>query len=271
MRGYLPRLNPTEMVLPLVPLRRLLRRTLVLGAVLGAPGLRAQDPDSEWTAMLAVHVSDGMVDYDAMDRDPRFRRYLAHLATVDTARLSRDEQLAYWINTYNAWTIHLINSRRERGSIRNINRKLGVTLKSPWAERIVMIPGKAISLDDVEHQIVRPLFKDPRIHVALVCAARGCPPLRREAYRAADLEAQLDDQARVFLAQSQKNRVDVSRGTVHGSPIFTWYREDFGGSLAGVGAFWARYLPPGPARDLVASGRFTWADTDYDWSLNLRR
>jgi hypothetical protein len=87
----------------------------------------------------------------------------------------------------------------------------------------------------------------------------------------AQLDAQLDEQARVFLAQSDKNRVDVATRTVHGSPIFTWYREDFGGTLKGVGAFWARYLPEGPERTLLESGEFRWIDTEYDWSLNWRR
>ncbi|WP_411280217.1 DUF547 domain-containing protein [Gemmatimonas sp.] len=226
---------------------------------------------SAWNTMLAAYVTDGLVDYNAFQRDPRFAAYLAQLHRVQAATLPRNEQLAYWINVYNAYTIELLNSRRERKSIRRINKVLGVTLKSPWAESIVNADGRTLTLDAVEHEIIRKQFKEPRIHVALVCAALGCPPLRSEAFTADRLNTQLDDQARRFLAQSAKNRVDVRSRTVYGSPIFTWYREDFGGSLEGVGAFWAKYLPPGPAQDVLRSGKFQWVDTDYDWKINLRR
>ena len=224
-----------------------------------------------WNAMLGAYVTDGMVDYDAFQRDPRFATYLAQLGRVQAALLLRHEQLAYWINVYNAYTIQLLNSRKQRTSIRNINKVLGVTLKSPWAEPIVKADQRTLTLDDVEHEIIRKQFKDPRIHVALVCAAMGCPPLRSEAFTAERVDAQLDDQARRFLAQRAKNRVDVKSGTVYGSPIFTWYRDDFGGTLEGVGAFWAKYLPSGPEQALVRSGKFTWVDTDYDWRINVRR
>ncbi len=224
-----------------------------------------------WNAMLSVYVTDGMVDYDAFQRDPRFAAYLAQLSRVPAATLSHHEQLAYWINVYNAFTIELMNRRHERTSIRDINKVLGVTLKSPWAEPIVRADRRTLTLDDVEHEIIRKQFKDPRIHVALVCAAMGCPPLRSEAFTAERLDAQLDDQARVFLTQRHKNRVDVKTSTVYGSPIFTWYRADFGGTLAGVGAFWARYTPAGPEQALLRSGNFRWVDTEYDWTVNRRR
>lgn len=232
----------------------------------------AQRPDhAPFTAMLATHVTDGMVDYAAFRRDPRFPVYLKSLERVTSENLSTAERLAFWINVYNAYTIELINAKAEQRSIRNINKVLGVTIRSPWAEPIVRAGGRVLSLDDVEHRIIRPGFHDPRIHVALVCAAMGCPPLRSEAYEAATIDAQLDDQARRFLAQRSKNRIDVRTRTVYGSPIFTWYREDFGNDLRGVGAFWARYVDGTAERELLASGRFTYVDTDYDWSLNLRR
>ncbi len=226
---------------------------------------------SAWNAMLGAYVTDGLVDYDAFQRDPRFATYLDQLSRVQAAALPRNEQLAYWINVYNAYTIALLNGRKERKSIRNINKVLGVTLKSPWAEPIVKADRRTLTLDDVEHEIIRQQFKDPRIHVALVCAAMGCPPLRSEAFAADRLDAQLDDQARRFLAQTAKNRVDVKSGTVYGSPIFTWYREDFGGSLEGVGAFWAKYVPAGPAQEVLRGGKFKWVDTGYDWGINSRR
>ncbi|MCZ8206366.1 MAG: DUF547 domain-containing protein [Gemmatimonas sp.] len=220
--------------------------------------------------LLQQWVVNGAVDYDAFAGSADFARYLDALAAAHPERMAPADQLAYWINVYNAYTIQLINSRRERRSIRNINKRFGVTLKSPWAEPIVKAGGRTLTLDDVEHRIIRPTYKDARIHVALVCAAKGCPPLRSEAFVGSRLDAQLDDQARRFLAEPFKNRVDVVARTVYGSPIFTWYREDFGGTLAGVGAFWARYVNDASARILLRSGRFTWVDTEYDWTLNAR-
>ena len=226
---------------------------------------------SAFDALLKQHVTGGLVDYAAILRDERFPAYLRVLDRTDPSALDATERLAFWINTYNAFTIELINSRGEHGSIRNINKWFGIPLKSPWAEPVVRAGGRVLTLDDVEQRIIRVQFRDPRVHAALVCAAMGCPPLRSEAFVGARLDEQLDDQMTRFLSQRAKNRVDVGTGVVHGSPIFTWYRDDFGGTLAGVGAFWARYLPAGPEHDLLASGRFTWVDTDYDWSLNLRR
>ncbi len=223
-----------------------------------------------WSAMLSAYVTDGLVDYDAFKRDPRFPAYLQALGRVTPSRLPNDERLAFWINVYNAYTIELINSRNERRSIRNINKRFGVTFRSPWAEPIVRVDGRTLTLDDVEHVIIRKEFSDSRIHVALVCAALGCPPLRNEAFVAERLSAQLDDQARRFLSSRGKNRVDVAARTVYGSPIFTWYREDFGNTLAGVGRFWAPYVSDPAAQALLRSGEFRWVDTEYDWSLNIR-
>ena len=125
-----------------------------------------------------------------------------------------------------------------------------------------------MSLDFVEHEIVRPRFREPRIHFALVCAAVGCPPLRREAYTGARLEAQLEDQARTFIARSpSKNRVDVATRTAYLNPIFVWFREDF---VPDLGKFLARYADDPAARALLESGKFKIVETEYDWSLNAK-
>jgi hypothetical protein len=121
----------------------------------------------------------------------------------------------------------------------------------------------------VEQSIIREEFKEPRIHFALVCAARSCPPLRSEAYSAERLEQQLEDQARVFLLRTpQANRIDPKTGTVWVSPVLVWYREDFGGTDQALGRFLARYWPQGPERTLLLSDRFRLRETEYDWTLN---
>lgn len=226
-------------------------------------------------ALLHANVSRGMVDYDAFAKAPEFKAYLAKLAATDPATLPRADQLAFWINAYNAYTIQLINAHGERESIRNINKSYGVVKAyGPWKEKLARIGGKAYGLDEIEQDIIRKRYQEPRIHFALVCAAMGCPPLRGEAYVGQKIDAQLDEQAQIFLLKSPtKNRVDFASQTVYVSPIFVEFRDyikDFGGSNASVGKFIAKFYPAGPERDLLNSGAFTVVKTNYDWSLNSK-
>ncbi len=224
-------------------------------------------------ALLKSHVQNGMVDYDAFARAPEFATYLQRLGAFDPSTLRPADQIAFWIDAYNAYTIQLVNAHHERESIRNINKTLGVIRGyGPWKEKLAVVGGQSYGLDDIEQDILCKRFHEPRIHVALVCAAMGCPPLRSEAYVGSRLDAQLDDQARTFLLDSPtKNRVDVARNTVFLSPIFVEFRDyirDFGGSEAAVGRFIARYYPPGPERELLTNGHFRVEKTAYDWTLN---
>jgi hypothetical protein len=251
------------------------RAVLVLALAAPAPAAQAQVRSFDHGAfdrLLRAHVVGGMVNYDAFAASPEFPRYLARLAAFDPATLGRADQLAFWINAYNAYTIELINKHEERRSIRNINKTFGVKAYGPWRERLAKVGGTAYGLDDIEQGIIRKRYDEPRIHFALVCAAMGCPPLRSEAYGGARLDAQLDDQARTFLLESPaKNRVDVASRTVYLSPIFVEFRDyikDFGGSNASAGRFVARYYPAGAQRDLLTSGDFKVEVTDYDWTLN---
>jgi uncharacterized membrane protein YdjX (TVP38/TMEM64 family) len=221
--------------------------------------------------LLRAHVVNGLVDYDAFEHSADFHRYLDALATAKPASLPRAEQLAFWINTYNAYTIALMNQHHERKSIRNINKTFGlISIKGPWTENMARVGGETYTLLYIENEIIRRRYHDPRIHFAIVCASMGCPPLRSEAFTGPKLEVQLDDQARTFLLRSPvKNRINVANRIVYASPIFTWYREDFGGSETAVGKFIAQYYPAGPERDLLVSGDFTLKSTDYDWSINI--
>jgi Protein of unknown function, DUF547 len=220
-------------------------------------------------ALLRKHVVNGMVDYDAFKASPEFPKYLGALSKADPAVLDDKERLAYWINVYNAYTIELINEHKERLSIRNIDKTLGIAAKGPWHETLVKAGGQVYHLDNVEHGIIRTQWKEPRIHFALVCAAMSCPPLRSEAYTGAKLEGQLADQAQKFLAMSAKNRIDVKTETVYGSPIFvSYYREDFGSTDAAIGRYLAQFYADGPEKRLLLSGKFKLIATDYDWTLN---
>jgi hypothetical protein len=252
----------------------ILRRTMIAAALcLTTTAMHAQTVDhSAFDRLLHTHVVNGLVNYDGFKDNAEFAGYLRLLAATNPATLPRNEQLAFWINAYNAYTIQLINVKNERESIRNVNKSLGLLrLKGPWSDPFAVVGGRTYTLDDIEQRTIRPTFREPRIHFALVCAAIGCPPLRSEAYTGARVEAQLNEQAVKFLTQTpSKNRVDVPNRTVYRSPVFSFsdYMKDFGGSEAAVGKFIARYYPAGAERTLLESGEFTAVKTEYDWSLN---
>lgn len=221
--------------------------------------------------LLRAHVSNGIVDYEAFGAAPTFKKYLATLSAVDPATLPREERLAFWINAYNAYTIDLIVTKGETQSIRNVNKSLGfLKLKGPWSDPFIRINGRALTLDNIEHDIIRKEFSEPRIHFALVCAAMGCPPLRSEAYTGPRLEEQLQDQGVKFIRQSpSKNRVDVAAKTLYVSLIFNYYKKDFGGTPASVGKYLAAWYPAGsPERAFLERGQYTFTETPYDWTLN---
>jgi hypothetical protein len=220
-----------------------------------------------WTAILDRRVEAGRVDYAALQREdlPQLDAYLAGLSVAcagDYAGWTEPEKLAFWINAYNAFAVRLVLRHYPITSI----RKIGWLPLAAFRERFIPmegLKGGAISLDDIEHRTLRSAFREPRIHFALVCAARGCPPLRDEAYRGADLDRQLDAQGRAFVRDATKNRLDAATGTLYLSPIFQWFREDFEEARGSLWAFVAPYLGapaagPAPRIDFL----------DYDWRLN---
>jgi len=254
-------------------LRNLCRIACVITTVLlsvATHPLRAQTgivDHAVFDALLHAHVVNGLVDYPAFAGDAAFARYLASLNAVQEKALDPQERLAFWINVYNAFTIQLVASRGETRSIRNIDKTFGVLrLKGPWSDPIVRAAGRTLTLDDVEHTIIRKEYREPRVHFALVFAALGSPPLRSEAYTGAKLDAQLDDQARVFLTQSPtKNRTE--RFALFLSSIFTYYRADFGATRLELGQFLAPWFD-GDQRKRLEKGAFGVRETDFDWTLN---
>jgi hypothetical protein len=250
---------------------RLAAAGLALAALAGTAAAQGGRADHRlFDELLRRHVAEGLVDYDAFARSPDFDAYLELLDRTDPDSLAPAERLAFWINAYNAYTIELINRHGERESIRNINKTLGfIRLNGPWQEAIAQVGGRAYTLDEVEHRVIRREFAEPRAHFALVSAALGSPPLRAEAYSGDRLEEQLEDQTRLFLLQSpEKNRVDATHRIVYISPLLKWYRRDFEDRGISLGSFIARYHPPGPERRLLESGGFRIRETRFDWLLN---
>src|SRR5262245_3971188 len=213
-----------------------------------------------------VAVSDlasTRVDYAALRGSADWEALLASLAASEPARLAtREERLAFWIDAYNVLAIDVVRRGYPVASIRD----LGSLLRPVWKKPAGTIGGRSYTLDEIEHEILRPLG-EPRIHGAIVCASLSCPPLRREPYRAAALDAQLDDNMRRWLADPRKGaRLERASTTLTLSPIFDWFAEDFGDDAVG---FVARHLPPADAawiREHRGELRVRWFE--YDWSLN---
>jgi hypothetical protein len=227
-----------------------------------------------YDALLHRFVVDGHVDYEGFAKDASFARYLKSLDSVNPAALDDAERLAFWLNVYNAFTIQLIAQHGEIESIRNIEKTFGVLrLKGPWSTPIVRAAGQTLTLDDVEHHILRAQFSDPRMHFAMVYGAMGSPPLRSEAYRGADLDAQLQDQGRRFLrespAQNRLDRLERARVLVL-SPIFTYYRADFPAAKADFGKFLAPWFEAAD-REWLKRGSFWMTESTFDWTLNSQR
>lgn len=210
--------------------------------------------------ILGTYVKDGMVDYASLKKNRAgLDGYLGETAAVskkDFDGWTEDQQLAFLINVYNAETLQLIIDNYPVKSI----KKIGSLFGTPWDVKSVQLFGKITTLNAVEHDILRKDYQEPRIHFAIVCAANGCPPLRSEAFVADQLDAQLEDQAKVFLGQKEKNRVDG--GTLYLSSIFDWFEGDF---TTGKAKTVAEYVNPWFSEDV--SGKKV-KHTDYDWDLN---
>lgn len=220
-----------------------------------------------YTAVLERHVQEGIVDYAALLANrAQLDNYLKTLSAVrlqEFQRWGNEEQLAYLINLYNAETLQLIIDNYPVDSIKDI----GGFFTKPWDLEVVSLFGKAVTLNTIEHGILRKNYHEPRIHFALVCAARGCPPLRSEAYRPDALYQQLDEQARLFFSTPAKNRVDIGAETVYLSPILKWYGDDFGSNSRRMLDYISHYFPPDAAAAL-RTRELSIEYTDYDWDLN---
>lgn len=225
------------------------------------------DSHSAYTALLQRYVSAGNVDYaDVVAHRSDLDGYIQELSNVNLRRFQSWDattQLAFLINLYNAATLKLIVDHYPLDSIKDI----GTLRTKPWDLKIVRLFGKTVSLNTVEHKMIRRNYDDPRIHFALVCAARGCPSLRDEAYTGEKLDTQLDDQVRTFLADQQKNRVDLENRKLYLSPIFKWYKEDFQNRSKGPERFLSQFFV-GATADALRRERFSVRYTDYDWTLN---
>ena len=257
---------------------------LAVSLVIAAPRAAGFDHDyAQYAQLLREHVRPPRVDYAAL-KSGRLAldavvAIFAEPSEADERRWTRERRLAFWINAYNAFTLRAIVDHypirsamltwQPRNSIRQID---GVWTALTW-----QAAGRTLTLDDIEHKILRPEFKEPRVHFAINCASVGCPPLAAAPYRAATLDAQLDEAARRYLASPQGLRTEAD--VLRVSQILHWYGEDFVARFApeslkapdriarAVRAVVARFGPPAAA-DLARKGSVRVKFLEYDWSLN---
>ena len=218
----------------------------------------------QWDKLLKKHVNiSGMASYKGFQKDKaELDGYLKTLSdNGPQTSWSANEQKAYWINAYNAFTVALILKHYPVKSIKDIGGKI-YKVNTPWDIKFITIGGKKYDLNNIEHGILRKKFDDPRIHFALVCASISCPRLRNEAYTAAQLNTQLEDDGRNFLNDKSKNKISAQKAEL--SKYFSWYKGDFtkNGSLA----------------DFINKYSVTKINTntkigslDYNWNLNEQK
>lgn len=232
-------------------------RTLITSIVLLAL-LAAAPKHDGFDAILKDYVSDGHVHYVDIRNKVHFDvyAYLDYLANTDVSLLSREEQLAYYINLYNASVIKGITERwRDGYSPAEKDHQL---FKDPLVN---VFGGRTISLNDLENKLIRPTFKDPRVHVALVSGAKSSPPLLSRAYQAADLNETLEETMKRFINDPARNTIDRQNKRVSLSKIFDWYADDFGGKDK-VLSYISKYVEGGSVEGYSVEFK------DYDWSVN---
>jgi len=236
------------------------------------------DPSSEitvdhstWDQFLQSYLLDGnggvnQVRYGQVSPADRAKLegYIRKLEQMPVSRLQRAEQKPFWINLYNAVTVKVIIDHYPVKSIRDIDISPGLFSNGPWGKKLVTVEGQKVTLDDIEHRILRPIWKDPRIHYGVNCASIGCPNLQPVAYTRDNTEDLLDKGAREYINHDRGARIENDRLVV--SSIYSWFEVDFGGNDAGVITHLKKYARPKLQEKLKSVNRI--ADSGYDWTLN---
>ncbi len=215
-----------------------------------------------YASLLKQHVRHKSVDYDGFKTDEnRLDEYLEILSQTDTATLSGNDLFAFYINVYNAFTIKLVLSKYP--GINSI-KEIGGFFSNPWSKKFIPLNARTVSLDYIEHEILRPKFKDPRVHFAINCASKSCPKLLDKPYEGSILEDQLDAQAREFINDKKNNF--IKQDTLYISKIFKWFKEDFNDNPL---SFIKRYADKDLKEALISStDKLKIAYLHYEWSLN---
>ena len=223
---------------------------------------------AQWDSFLSTYVYQGHdgvahVNYSAARRDlPNLNNYVSALSAIPVTNLNRAEQMAFWINLYNALTVKIVLDNYPVNSIKDI--KGSILSSGPWKSKLVNVQGAQLSLDDIEHRILRPIFRDNRVHYAVNCASIGCPNLMPRAFTAQNLDTFLNQNAAAYI--NHPRGAQVSNGRLRVSKIYRWFKEDFGQSDANIIMHLRHFAQGQLAADLANITRID--STTYDWSLN---
>ena len=241
---------------------------------LASAGTATLQPDhSYWQQFLLRYLTksrDGvnLLDYAAAaNARQELKRDLANLQAIPVAKLTRPQQRAFWINLYNAATVETVLEHYPVDSIRDIDTSPGLFADGPWDSKILTVEGLELSLNDIEHRILRPIWKDNRLHYALNCASLGCPNLQSQAFTASNTEALLEAAAGDYI--NHPRGAEVQRGKLRVSSIYKWYQVDFGDSEIGVIAHLKHYAKVPLLKQL--EGIDDIEGYHYNWSLNDRK
>lgn len=225
----------------------------------------------EWNSLLKKYIKPGKAGlntfaYGKVSTTDKaaLQNYIRSLEAIEVTSYNRNEQLAYWINLYNAVTISVVLDHYPVKTIRDIDIS-GFLKNGPWQKELVTVEETPLTLDDIEHAILRPIWKDPRIHYGVNCASVGCPNLQTSAFTGKTVSAQLDRGANAYVNSTRGVEIN-RRGKVSVSSVYSWFAHDFGNSEAGVMQHLLKYANPDLAEKLTRAGRLS--DTHYDWSLN---
>jgi hypothetical protein len=236
------------------------------------PSGSAKADHSAFDMILKQHVSVDATGYASVNygallsQRNRVEAYVASLLDLDPRQLSRAEAHAYWINLYNAKTLAVMLEHWPVKSIRDIQLGGGGLFgKGPWSKKLMTINGVELSLDDVEHRIVRAIFNNPLSHYALNCASFSCPNLMPSAYTAANLNTQMRESATLYI--NHPRGVSIADGKITASKIYSWYAGDFGGK-ANLKSHWKEFALPQLAAQIDAA---SFDSFDYDWTVNVAR
>lgn len=236
--------------------------------------LAAGDATERFTSLLSENVRSGKVNYTQLCKDPRLEEYVSFLKSADPEQISNQkDRLALWINAYNVYTLKVICDHYPLKSINDLHSGgliLGSVFNTTvWDKDFVVVNHKPMTLNQIEHKIIRPVFREPRAHFALVCASKSCPTLRPEAFEGSKLDQQLDDQARIFLSDPKKNRFVLTGHKAYISKIFDWYGKDFGKNNQEILLYLSHFVPDEVAKAIrSAPSKWKIEYTDYDWNLN---
>ena len=243
--------------------------SIIFGAGLCQSVSAAGFDHSIFDRILKTYVNDqGLVDYNGIAGDQSFNSYMESLKTAQADSMSRDGQLAFWINAYNAVTIDKVIKWKPKKSVRETFVPGVWTGTKFFTTREHIVAGKSLSQDDIEHEILRKQLKEPRIHFAIICASSGCPPLPQVAYTAENVQTRLESETRKYINSERGTQVDAAKNTLYLSKLFDWFAVDFESKSGSVQNFMKPYLDEGTLEFWGKGPKIKYIH--YDWSLNAQ-